>query len=175
MAEAEEVEHMVQVPDATKDSVDGSDDLKKSNDQVADYHPDDVLERIPMRFVRFTLPIGGDLYFNWFTSFFGFCILWGLSIWCMADPDGALIALKSASGNITENFTVSSPIYLCCVVINGRRHFAEHFYVLFCFIPWPPTVVLHLCQSRLYLFRPMARVPLRRRQTRKAGRGTRIQ
>ena len=52
--------------------------LKKG---VGTTHPDDVY---PMRFITIPVPAiagfgGGEIYMNWFTSFFGFVFLWGFA------------------------------------------------------------------------------------------------
>ena len=76
MAEAEEVPMK---PEGTHGSNSGEDDsLKKGNT-----HPDD---EYPMRYITIPVPAiagmgGGEIYMNWFTSFFGFVILWGFAIY----------------------------------------------------------------------------------------------
>lgn len=60
----------------------------------------------PMR--EFSFNMGstmGTLRFNPVTSFIGMAILWGLSAWCMADPDGALETLLDARGGTALRFT----------------------------------------------------------------------
>lgn len=58
----------------------------------------------PMRFV--SIPFcGKEIYLNPFTAFFGFAVLWGLAIWCMVDPDGALETLTAWQADVTDKFT----------------------------------------------------------------------
>ena len=59
--------------------------------KLEDWHA----KKYPMRFTTISLPIFGsaggsaEAYLNSVTSIFGFAFLWGLAIWCMADPDGS--------------------------------------------------------------------------------------
>ena len=48
---------------------------------------------------------GNEIYLNPFTSFFGFALLWGFSIWCMTDPDGSKAQLDDWKAAVTEKFT----------------------------------------------------------------------
>lgn len=90
-----------------------SDDLKKpSYDQLPH---DEKLERFPLRYTRFPMWGGQDVYFNWFTSILGFGSLWGLAIWCMATPDAAFETLTSWQAAVTLKFTwfyiVANPVF----------------------------------------------------------------
>jgi len=99
-------------PDPTylAEEVDGSDpssdDLKKTGKTLREDNNDEY----PMRYLTIPVPScgplgGGEINLNPFTSFFGFAILWGFAIYCMASPDDALTTLKEWQSNVTEHFT----------------------------------------------------------------------
>jgi len=69
----------------------------------------------PMKEVNIKIPWGGKITFNPVTSFIGFAFLWGVSIWCMFDPDGASATLKGWKSGVALNFTwfimLTKPVY----------------------------------------------------------------
>jgi len=79
---------------------DESDDLKKTKGSVLAHKADDY----PMRVASFPF-FGNEINLNPFTSFFGFSILWALSIWCMAQPTKANDQLSDWTYGVTEKFT----------------------------------------------------------------------
>ena len=58
----------------------------------------------PLKEVCFPL-FGGTVRFNPVTSAFAGIVLWGLTIWCMVDPEGSKAALAQARLRVTELFT----------------------------------------------------------------------
>lgn len=48
----------------------------------------------PMRETVISLGSGGELRFNWFVSLFGLAFLWGISIYCMVEPDKAKVTVR---------------------------------------------------------------------------------
>lgn len=61
---------------------------------------------VPMRDFSFAPRfVDGHISFNPLTSLIGVLILWGLCIWCMADPTYSKDMLLDARSNVTLNFT----------------------------------------------------------------------
>ena len=78
MAETEEEPKR---PEGTHGSDPNSDEDELKKQAGTTTHPDDVY---PMRFITIPVPAiaglgGGEIYMNWFTSFFGFVFLWGFA------------------------------------------------------------------------------------------------
>ena len=83
------------------------------------------------------LPFNGrQLYFNHATSLIGIGILWGLAIWCMADPEGSRAELTR--------------------VTRWRMAYTEYLVLL---------LVLHWCSSCLRVLHLMDVLPLWSHQT----------
>lgn len=85
------------------DDTSSDEDLKKTGKgerQVLSHQADDY----PMRVLSIPL-MGNVVYLNPCTTVFGFAFLWGFSIWCMADPDGANARLSEWKASVTEKFT----------------------------------------------------------------------
>eukprot|EP00429_Kryptoperidinium_foliaceum_P020021 CAMPEP_0176047276 /NCGR_PEP_ID=MMETSP0120_2-20121206/23479_1 /TAXON_ID=160619 /ORGANISM="Kryptoperidinium foliaceum, Strain CCMP 1326" /LENGTH=827 /DNA_ID=CAMNT_0017380691 /DNA_START=109 /DNA_END=2592 /DNA_ORIENTATION=+ len=86
------------------------DDLKKglvgkpkddmTFDEAVSHH-----EQFNMREIVVPLPGGGQMRFNPFSSLFAIAILWGLSIWCMVDPDNSSETIIAWKARVTELFT----------------------------------------------------------------------
>mmetsp|Transcript_20322 Transcript_20322/g.39118 ORF Transcript_20322/g.39118 Transcript_20322/m.39118 type:complete len:830 (-) Transcript_20322:178-2667(-) len=68
----------------------------------------------PMRETVISLGSGGELRFNWFVSLFGLAFLWGISIYCMVEPDKAKVTLDEWFAETIQYFTwfyiVGNPI-----------------------------------------------------------------
>lgn len=133
------------VEPAVKDGEDSSDE-----DALQKEH--NVLDRFPMRCTVINMGSFGEIYFNGVTSFVGFAILWGLSIWCMVDEDGSLEILKDWQAAVTEKFTwfyvVSNPIFTFFIVsdrkVRGQRLHESFFHSC------APNRLLFFC-SKFYL------------------------
>jgi disulfide bond formation protein DsbB len=90
------------------ESEDGSDDIKKitadeAHEASVDYETIDTDP--PMRETHIKLGNHGTLVFNPITSLIGMAALWGLSAWCMADPEGALKKLLEWRGGSALHLT----------------------------------------------------------------------
>jgi hypothetical protein len=69
-------------------------------EEVVHYH-----EQFNMREVVIQLPGGGQMRFNPFASLFAIVILWGLTIWCMVDPENSSESIIAWKARVTELFT----------------------------------------------------------------------
>lgn len=113
MGTEQDPEVVVTAPEAkhvsSNDSSEASeDDLKK--DVLTKKHNDEDrefdLEKFPVRELEVQFPFFKDVVaFNPFVSLIGVVVLWGLSIWCMVDPDGSYNTLAGWRSNITAYFT----------------------------------------------------------------------
>jgi hypothetical protein len=89
----------VAISDAT------SEDLKKQGEQT-DVDAEYDTEKYPFREFTFRIPgLKDQIAFNPVVSLIGIIILWGLSIWCMVDPEGSNAVLGSWRGSVTLYFT----------------------------------------------------------------------
>lgn len=125
-------------------SSESEDDLKKEvedlkvQEKIEDLHS----KKYPMRFSVIRLPYGNEAYLNAFTCFFGFAFLWGLSIWCMVDPDGSYEKLSSWKDDVTRMFTwfyiVANPAFTFFVFWLAIRYG----YVVHRILKKRPTVIV---------------------------------
>lgn len=66
---------------------------------------------VPMRSIDFTpFCLNEPISFNPIASSMGVIALWGLSIWCMVNPQHALTSLLGARSTVTQYFTCK----FCC-------------------------------------------------------------
>ena len=87
-----------QEPEKVVEIIDES-DLKKQSEAIVN-RDDEITTDPPMRATVF-----GPLYFNHVTSFIGIAFLWGLSTWCMVDPEGSKALLIEWRGNFAQYFS----------------------------------------------------------------------
>jgi hypothetical protein len=110
MEDNAQAETQVEVPAADVElaaSDESSDDLKKP---MKEEHSDDEdeydMEKFPVR--EFAIKLYGmneKIAFNPVVSLIGIVILWGVSIWCMSDPEGSKDILIDWRTNVTRYFT----------------------------------------------------------------------
>lgn len=110
-------------PETTKPAGDKVDDLKKEPPAKSESEDSDLKKELPvteedeypMRFISIPMPGGGAIYANWFSSVFGMAILWGFALYCMFNPDEALVTLNEWKTSVTEYFTwfyiVANPVF----------------------------------------------------------------
>lgn len=96
-------------PDLLAQGDEGSVDLKK-NDDAAKFGGDDQYEfditKYPVRETELKLLfLKKSMAFNPLVSLIGVVVLWGLSIWCMVDPDGSYTTLTGWRSQVTLHFT----------------------------------------------------------------------
>ena len=95
---------LVETPEQAKDpeSGDESDDLKKSTEQDLDTGE----TKFPLRETSFKLPFFKDVIsFNPAVSLIGLVPLWGLTGYCMSDPDSASAFLSDWFSAVIDMFT----------------------------------------------------------------------
>ncbi len=88
-----EVAVLVEEEEAAK----GDAEIGKPFDDISVVKPCPSKEKreFPMRETVISLGSGGELRFNWFVSLFGLAFLWGISIYCMVEPDKAKESVRS--------------------------------------------------------------------------------
>lgn len=116
--------------DPTSRDEEGSDDKKiVMSSRTADVFThsesmDDKADKFPMR--KTDIALGNKhLRFNYFASILGIAILWGLSIWCIVEPDKALAEMVSWKAELTAKFTWlfigTKPIFTFFVIFLAIR------------------------------------------------------
>ncbi|GBG27519.1 Hypothetical Protein FCC1311_037422 [Hondaea fermentalgiana] len=87
---------------------------KNGKDAQIGMESDDGKVTHPMRAIHVPVPFTKGIYCNPVTSILGIVVLWGLSIWCMVDPDSSYEYLTQAQAGTTTYFTwfyiVTTPI-----------------------------------------------------------------
>ena len=96
----------------------GLDKVVKEEGEVAE-HPGGI--PTPMKELVFNLPLNmGVIRLNYISSLMGCCILWGLAIWCIVEPDGALARMSIWRYLVSDAF---------CFFLIGTRIFFLFFAV----------------------------------------------